>query len=175
MTGRSMVRVVVSTSVLCLVLGMFSSGMRIAQMAHDEIGAAPVLAQREAERMWTNEFALKALRIEIFKPRRQRFRLKRKNRQIHRSETLKIRRRRFQQRRMRRRREVIEIAAWLRRLGRRVLKTMQAPLALQKVCDMLEAQTPYRCCRRQTIQACSNSSVDADASISSGHSQHLHR
>ena len=135
MTGRSMSRAVSSASVLCLVLGMFISGVRIAQIAHDEIGAAPVLAQREAERMWTNEFALKALRIEIFKPRRQRFRLKRECRHAHRSETLKIRRRLFQQRSRRRRSEFIVSAALFRR-------SLQVPLVVQKVYDMLEAQTP---------------------------------
>lgn len=130
-----MTRVAVSMSVFCLALGMFISGMRIAQMAHNDMGAAPVHAQSAAERMWTNEFAVKALRIETFTLRRERVRLKMKKCQVHRLETLKICGRRYQQKKKRQRSEFIVSAAWL-------LQFVRVPLAVQNLFDMLEAQSP---------------------------------
>ena len=148
-----MSRVVVSTTVLFVMMGMLISGMRIAQMAHfeNEIEAAPMSAPREAERIWTNEFALKSLKLETFKPRCQRLRLKRKKRQFHRSRTLKIRRRRFQQKSLRRGCETIENAECFRRLGCRVLNALRVPLAFQRAYDMLEARTPLELMRAHAL------------------------
>ena len=89
MIRKPMARVAVGSSVIFLVVGMFVSGVRVAQLAHSEhaIASAPVQAQRAAERMWTNELALNSLRIETFKLKRCRIRLKTKRRQFSCCET----------------------------------------------------------------------------------------
>ena len=100
-----MVRAVVGVCVLFLAFGAIVSGARIAQIARAEhdVAAVPVLARREAENLWTNEEALSSLRVEGFKQKRQKLRLKRERRKADRSESSAARRRRLRARRTRRR------------------------------------------------------------------------